>query len=49
MDLLTEKAGKKKNYPLYSVGIFLGKLNTVGNSIGNYLIFLKNLFYKTIK
>jgi hypothetical protein len=42
-----KKACKKKNYPLHSVVISLDK--PVCNSVGNYLIFKKNLFYKTIK
>jgi len=29
IDLLIEKASKKKNYPLHSVGIFLGKISYV--------------------
>jgi hypothetical protein len=43
-----EKACKKKNYPLHSVGISLGR--SVCTFVGNYLkILKKNLFYKTIK
>jgi hypothetical protein len=42
------KRHAKKNYPLHSVGISLGR--SVCTFIGNYLkILKKNLFYKTIK
>jgi hypothetical protein len=47
MDLLTEKTGKKITRFIPSE--FPWK-NTICNSVSNYLkIFLKNLFYKTIK